>query len=240
MLLRFLLNLIKPSNKQLKCKNTKWYSRLHIWLYQMLLKQLLKTYLQYVVSDTVIVYDGRVKIVYEFKDTEFEDELARNKIAPKSEMTGYSLPISIQKRRSKKTCSYFKFKNLLSLYVDGENLSVIHDDTFSIEGTARGKCNCLSGDNYVLQSTIRIISSDNKQFAQGLSLQCQQSIPSDQHTIATQRQKKNKRSQNIFGKEVNISSITHKRNTETDTIKLTDDVRTKSIEKRGFDIDTSF
>lgn len=237
MLLRFLLNLIKPSNKQLK--NTEWYSRLHIWLYQLLLKQLLKTYLQYAVSDTIVIYDGRVKIVHEFKDPEFENELARNEIASKSEMAGYSLPISIQKRRSRTLYSYFKFSSLLSLYADGEDLSVIHDEAFSVEGTARGKCNCLTGDNYVLQSIIRITSSENEQFAQSLSPQQQQGIPSNQNTTATQRPKRNKRP-HIFGREENISSITQKRSSQTPTTKLTGDTGTESIEKRGFDIDTSF
>ena len=58
MLLRSLSNLIKPSNEQLRNKTNGQFTRLKIWLYQLLLRRLLKSYLHYAISDSIIINNG--------------------------------------------------------------------------------------------------------------------------------------------------------------------------------------
>ena len=81
MLFRVLLNILKPSNEQLRGETTG-----KIKMYHFLLRQLLKTYLHYAMSDIITIDNGNVKIVHEFRDLEFEDELIRNKIKFKSDL----------------------------------------------------------------------------------------------------------------------------------------------------------
>ena len=131
MWLRFLSDIIKSSNEQLRSKSNGKFTRLKIWLYQWLLRRLLKTYLHYAISDTVIINNGDIKIVHEFRDLGFESELVRNRIDFKSEMISHAIPVSMRKNKATRNFSYFNFKNLLSIYVDGKELFIKHDEEFS-------------------------------------------------------------------------------------------------------------
>ena len=239
MLLRCLSNLIKPSNEQLRNKTNGQFTRLKIWLYQLLLRRLLKTYLHYAISDSIIINNGDIKIVHEFRDLGFESELIRNRIGFKSDMISHSLPIMI--RKSKATCnfSFFNFKNLLSIYVDGKELFIKHDETFSIDGTVQGKIKCSTNDSCVSQSIIKILYQKN-------CLEPLNNIP-DQRTKLTsdkkhtnQRQRKTTTSPNIFEREREISPITTPKVSTADKTEIIHDIQPKAIEKKGFDIDTSF
>lgn len=239
MLLRFLSNLIKPSNEQLRNKTNGQFTRLKIWLYQLLLRRLLKSYLHYAISDSIVINNGDIKIVHEFRDLGFESELIRNRIGFKSDMISHSLPIMI--RKSKATCNFpfFNFKNLLSIYVDGNELFIKHDETFSIDGTVQGKIKCTTNDSCVSQSIIKILYQKN-------CLEPLNNTP-DQRTKLTsdkkptnQRQRKTAISPNIFDREREISPITTPKVSTADKTEIIYDNQPKAIEKRGFDIDTSF
>ena len=67
MLFRSLSNLIKPSNEQLRNKTNGQFTRLKIWLYQLLLRRLLKSYLHYAISDSIVINNGDIKIVHATK-----------------------------------------------------------------------------------------------------------------------------------------------------------------------------
>lgn len=239
MLLRFLSNLIKPSNEQLRNKTNGQFTRLKIWLYQLLLRWLLKTYLHYAISDSIVINNGDIKIVHEFRDLGFESELIRNRIGFKADMISHSLPIMIRKSKAIHNFSFFNFKNLLSIYVDGKELFIKHDEAFSIDGTVQGKIKCSTNDSCVSQSIIKILYQKN-------CLEPLNNIP-DQRTKLTsdkkptnQRQRKTTTSPNIFEREREISPITTPKVSTADKTEIIHDIQPKAIEKKGFDIDISF
>ena len=239
MLLRFLSNLIKPSNEQLKNKTNGQFTRLKIWLYQLLLRRLLKSYLHYAISDSIVINNGDIKIVHEFRDLGFESELIRNRIGFKSEMISHSLPILIRKSKAIRNFSFFNFKNLLSIYVDGKELFIKHDETFSIGGTVQGKIKCSTNDSCVSQSIIKILYQKN-------CLEPLDKIPNQPTKITpskkpkNQQQRKTAPSPNIFEREREISPITTPKVSTADKTEIIYDNQPKAIEKKGFDIDTSF
>ena len=239
MLLRSLSNLIKPSNEQLRNKTNGQFTRLKIWLYQLLLRRLLKSYLHYAISDSIVINNGDIKIVHEFRDLGFESELIRNRIGFKSDMISHSLPIMIRKSKAIHNFSFFNFKNLLSIYVDGKELFIKHDETFSIDGTVQGKIKCSTNDSCVSQSIIKILH--HKNYSEPLNNTPHQQtklIPDTKPT--NQRQMKPAASPNIFEREREISPITTPKISTADKTERTYDNQPKAIEKKGFDIDTSF
>lgn len=239
MLLRFLSNLIKPSNEQLRNKTNGQFTRLKIWLYQLLLRHLLKSYLHYAISDSIIINNRDIKIVHEFRDLGFESELIRNRIGFKSDMISHSLPIMIQKSKAIRNFSFFNFKNLLSIYVDGKELFIKHDKTFSIDGTVLGKIKCSTNDSCVSQSIIEILYQKN-------CLEPLNNTPNQQTNLTpnkkptNQRQRKTATSPNIFERERGILPTTSKKVLTADKTEIIYDNQPKAIEKKGFDIDTSF
>lgn len=239
MLVKCLLYFIKPSNEQLRNKTNGQFTRLKIWLYQLLLRWLLKTYLHYAISDSIIINNGDIKIVHEFRDLGFENELIRNKIGFKAEMINHSTPILIRKSKAIHNFSFFNFKNLLSIYVDGKELFIKHDETFSIDGTVQGKIKCSTNDSCVSQSIIKILYQKN-------CLEPLNNIPDQRTKLSSdkkptnQRQRKTTTSPNIFEREREISPITTPKVSTDDKTEIIHDIQPKAIEKKGFDIDTSF
>lgn len=237
MLLRFLSNLIKPTNEQLRSKTNGKLARLKIWLYQLLLRRLLKTYLHYAISDSIVINNGDIKIVHEFRDLGFENELIRNKIGFKPEMISHSIPILMRKGKASHYFSYFNFKDLLSVYVDGKELFIKHDEAFSIDGTIDGKLKCSSRDCMFSQSVINVLSS---------CAQTQANVPfytnadkSSKDTVS-RRKPQQRIAKPIFGRDRDDLTIAPVAVSRTDERKTVCDNQPKAIEKKGFDIDTSF
>lgn len=239
MLLRFLSNIIKPSNEQLRNKTNGQFTRLKIWLYQLLLRRLLKSYLHYAISDSIVINNGDIKIVHEFRDLGFESELIRNRIGFKSDMISHSLPIMIRKSKAIRNFSFFNFKNLLSIYVDGKELFIKHDETFSIDGTVEGKIKCSINSDCISQSIIKILHQKNCIEPLNNTL-CQQTKLTPDKKSTNQRQRKIATSTNIFERERGISPITTPKLSTADKTEIIYDNQPKAIEKKGFDIDTSF
>ena len=239
MLLRSLSYLIKPSNEQLRNKTNGQFTRLKIRLYQLLLRRLLKSYLHYAISDSIVINNGDIKIVHEFRDLGFESELIRNRIGFKSDMISHSLPIMIRKSKATRNFSFFNFKNLLSIYVDGKELFIKHDETFSIDGTVQGKIKCSTNDSCVSQSIIKILYQKNCIEPLNIIPVQRTKLTSDK-TPTNQRQRKTTTSPNIFEREREMSSITTPKVSTADKTEIIHDIQPKAIEKKGFDIDTSF
>lgn len=239
MLLRFLSNIIKPSNEQLRNKTNGQFTRLKIWLYQLLLRRLLKSYLHYAISDSIVINNGDIKIVHEFRDLGFESELIRNRIGFKSDMISHSLPIMIRKSKAIRNFSFFNFKNLLSIYVDGKELFIKHDETFSIDGTVEGKIKCSINSDCISQSIIKILHQKNCIEPLNNTLRQQTKLTPDKKST-NQRQRKIATSTNIFERERGISPITTPKLSTADKTEIIYDNQPKAIEKKGFDIDTSF
>lgn len=239
MLIRLLLNLTKPSNEQLRCKNVGQFLALKIWLYQLLLRRLLKTYLHYAISDTIIINNGNIKIVHEFRDLGFESELVRNNINFKADITSHSTPLFIQKNNSIRYFHFFKFKSLVSLYIGGKELFIKHDEAYSIDGTLKGKLKCPSKNNCLSQAIIDILSSQNSIESLNKATHQPTKLPNNNRPLNL-RQRKKDISQNIFEREKEILPITVPKSFKTRKADINEYNHSKTIEKKGFDIDTSF
>lgn len=239
MFLRIILNIIKPSNEQLRNKTNGQFTRLKIWLYQLLLRRLLKSYLHYAISDSIVINNGDIKIVHEFRDLGFESELIRNRIGFKSDMISHSLPIMIRKSKATRNFSFFNFKNLLSIYVDGKELFIKHDEALSIDGTIMGKLQCSPNKGCIFQSIITIMQQQNSIEYLNNKIHQQAKLTFDKKST-NQRQRKIVTSPNIFEREREISPITTPKVSTADKTEITYDNQPKAIEKKGFDIDTSF
>lgn len=238
MFLKYIFSLIKPSNEQLRNKTNGQFTRLKIWLYQLLLRRLLKSYLHYAISDSIVINNGDIKIVHEFRDLGFESELIRNRIGFKSDMISHSLPILIRKSKAIRNFSFFNFKNLLSIYVDEKELFIKHDELFSIDGTVQGKVKCSINDSCIAQSIIKILH--HKNYLEPLNNTPNQQTKLTPNKNTNQRQRKTATSPNIFEREKEISPITAPKVSIADKTEIIHDIQPKTIEKKGFDIDTSF
>lgn len=159
MFLRFLLYILKPTNEQLKVKLPNGFLSFKIAAYRFFLRRLLKTYLHYAQSDTVVVDKGRVKVVHQYRDEAFESELRRNKIDFELKMSAWSLPLSVRKSDGKWCLGFFKFKDRLSVYVDGKELHIRHDDCFSIDGTTPVKVKGCLGRSFMCKSQVEFVST---------------------------------------------------------------------------------
>ena len=103
MFLRLFMLIIKPSDKILKSRSNGALNTFRIELYDFILKRLLKSYSHYAISDTVLIESKGVKLIHEYRDMEFENELSRNKISfLPSDRTGNRrfLPIACQESKA--------------------------------------------------------------------------------------------------------------------------------------------
>lgn len=159
MFLRFLMRLIKPTNEQLRnVKGNNRLSRYTLKLYQWLLGRLQKSYLHYAISDTIIQENSRIKIIHEFRDIEFENELKRNGIDIRPHMLATTFPINARKNKRKIWYGYFRFKDLLSIYINDKELFVKHDSSFSTSGTTLATVKKSSSSDIIDRCVIELFS----------------------------------------------------------------------------------
>lgn len=159
-ILRIIMWLLKPSNERVKNLNgNSWLTRFTIRVYRSLLSRLQKSYLYYAISDTVLLDGGRIKIVHEFRDLEFEDELKRNGIDIQPHMLTTALPLYATKSKRSVRFYYFRFKNVLSMYVDDKELFIKHDSDISIDGTVLADVKKSSTSDIICRSMIELKTS---------------------------------------------------------------------------------
>ena len=242
MLLRFFLKVVKPTNEQLrKSKDSGWLSQTTLKVYQWFLSILQKTYLHYAISDTVVLENGRIKIIHESRDIEFENELKRNGIDIRLHMLTTSMPFNAHKKRKGLWYKYFKFSDLISIYVDDKELFIKHDTSFSISGTMRARLKTSSPSDILYGSVIEVIpilypkNYDQKIVVPQKRHQQEPIQPSSDKGRKNDKAKQTRRV-NIFGNDIlPTPKVTFGNNIEEDKTK-----EPVSIEKKGFKIDTSF
>lgn len=210
MLIRAFIHIIRPSNEQLR--NTKnWLSRFIIKVYQYLLSLLKKSYLHYAISDTILLDNGNIKIIHEFRDLEFESELKRNGVDIRPLMLSTSIPVNAVKSKRCIWYSYFKFKDLLSIYVNNVELFIKHDSSISINGNMFANIKKSSSSDIICRSTI-------------------------EQTV----EKKHKHSQLQRGNQFSKDTIPPHNNIKPQKNSESIDIKPIFIERHGFDIDTTF
>lgn len=243
MLLRVLLYLIKPSDEQLQRRNNGWFIETTIWLYERLLRRLLRSYIHYAIYDTILLDGGRIKVVHEYRDLEFESELRRNRVALKDDVVSQSLPLVKPKSRSKRYFGYFKFKSKLSLYANGKELFISHDDNYSVDGTLRSKVRSSVKDEAMIHSIIKGASSYFKESTpkEQRETKEEQPTPIPIPTKMPQRKPKSpKRSSGMFDLDRDVVPITPRQESEPKQPEVIVEPQPETIEKRGFEIDISF
>lgn len=240
MFFRFLFWLLKPSDGLLRRRSLTLFERVRLSLYRFLLKQLLKTYSHYAISDTILIDGGRIKIVHEYRDPGFENELVRNKIDFKSRMEAVPFPVNERKSKTERHFGYFNFKNLLSLYIDGNELFVKHDGNHSIDGAVKCKVKHAIPVAGISQSVIEVLSSFSAVSAHSAATTLGRERLPLGSTPAKPAVKPKRILKNIFNREKEIQSVTLPDvKPQTPPVAVPANEPSK-IEKKGFDIDTSF
>ena len=242
MLLRFFLKVVKPTNEQLRRPNdSSWLSKATLNVYQWFLSILQKTYLYYAISDTVVLEKGRIKIIHESRDIEFENELKRNGIDIRLHMLTTSMPFNAHKKRKGLWYKYFRFSDLVSVYIDDKELFIKHDSFFSISGTMQASLKTSSPSDILYGSVMEVIpilfpkNYDQTIVASQKRHQQEPVRPSSDNGGKNDKAKQTRRV-NMFGNDIlPTPKVTSGNNIEEDKTK-----EPVSIEKKGFKIDTSF
>lgn len=240
-ILRIIMWLLKPSNERLNNANS-WLTRFTIRVYRSLLSQLQKSYLHYAISDTVLLADGRIKIVHEFRDLEFESELKRNGIDIQSHMLTTTIPLYATKSKRSASFNYFRFKNLLSIYVDDKELFIKHDSAISIDGTVFADVKKSSFSDVICRSIIDLKTSQWQSYtsssADTNSAERREHTSNESNQKSGTIEKKSNKLQrsNLFGEDTIFVHSSKFQEAPVNTQK-TDPV---VIEKYGFEIDATF
>lgn len=242
MLLRLFLKVVKPTDEQLrKSKDRSWFSQTTLNVYQWFLSILQKTYLYYAISDTVVLDNGRIKIIHECRDIEFENELKRNGIDICLHMQTTSMPFNVQKKRKGLWYKYFRFSNLVSVYIDDKKLFIKHDSFFSISGTMRARLKTSSPSDILYGSVMEVIpllspKSDDQTIVVPRKRPQQETIQPSSDKGRKNDKAKQTRRVNIFSNDIlPTPKVTAVNEIEEDKTK-----EPVPIEKKGFKIDTSF
>lgn len=252
MLLRLLLKLIKPTNEQLRKSSCGKFTEFKIRIYQSALKKLLKAYTHYAISDTVTIGNRNIKIVHEYRDLEFENELIRNRIKFKPGLETATMPSVTRKSSVKRHFGYFRFKDLLSIYVGDKELFVKHDDTHSIDGTVKGRIRCSCDSSCTAQSVIDILLAEKVERTQPMPravVRPRKVEETSDFPASTAKEKprqpQGNATRSIFGRENEKAPAPRKQAarkpvTEKPAQPEATEIKPPVIEKRGFDIDASF
>lgn len=220
MILRLIMMVIRPSDTLLKKRKLNRFNSYRVWWYQYILKLLLKSYSHYAVCDVIEIPDIGVTLRHEFRDLEFESELRRNKILFLPKLENVVLPLTLKKSKRRSNFSYFKFVDKLSFSINGKNLCISHDDVLSINCGISNKFKCNRNVGGLASSYIEIINSRMKP-----------KPSSDIKEVVSETSVK-----------VPMTGLFDK---EKEVVKKVDaqdksNVKTLTIGKVGFDIDTTF
>ncbi len=213
----------------MKNKSNGTLRRMCIRLYQSILKWLLKSYRHYAISDTISLDGGRIKIIHEFRDLEFENELVRNGIDVRPHLLSCEMCFAHSKGNRTGCFKYFKWKDLKSIYIDDKELFIKHDYSLSINGNVTGKIKSSSSEDIIIRSITEL-----------------KTIKKDQQAQATQEKKESESvPQNKTNKRPNNGLFRGERIQKRERPQNSTGVRTppeeeQRITKRGFEIDTTF
>lgn len=229
-MLKLLVHLLKPSNEWLKGETNGTFIRMYIRLYQSILKWLLKSYRHYAISDTVLIDSGRIKVVHEFLDPEFENELRRNNIDVRQHMIVREMPFSSLKSKHDYCFKYFKWKDCKSIYIDDKELFIKHDDFLSINGNVAANVQSSSIEDIIVSSIIKLQRIKKEPQNQTL----QESI----EVKSVPQNKRNKCPNHSLFRGERIHERKKPQNA-TEVLSRPEDEEQR-ITKRGFEIDTTF
>ncbi len=126
--------LLRPVDSKLRMRKPGFWVRIHVSLYKAALKRLQKSYRYYAVYDVVSLDGGAVKLVHEYRDLAFENELLRNKIIDGKSQGAGELVHKVERKGSRFLFRYFDFVDILTIYADGKEIRIRRDECLSVDG----------------------------------------------------------------------------------------------------------
>ncbi len=267
--LRIITNILKPTEEQLKNKKPGELLRLRISLYRAILRYLIKVYSHYAVCDTFTIGNGAIKVIHEYRDVEFENELIRNKIDTKAHLSQVSIPACAAKKNNKAFFSYFKYKDVLRVYVGDKELEITHGNDVLVSSTMDVKLLQSTCEDILCRNTVSIsrdvLSLLTKKKQQPLFIEAEEKI-TDEGTRRVEKKESvkktpSRRKRGLFTRDVmdaglmpvNLMELEAEQEIPSDRRTGTSNNKKEIVEeppttipepqpikKRGFDIDTSF
>lgn len=239
------MTLLSPSDALLKRKSCSALSRFRISLYRSILKSLRKSYSHYAICDSIDVDGGDIKLIHEYRDLKFERELARNRIEYKVGFQGEASPMKIGKSKRKLWFNYFSFTDTIRIDINGKAFVIKHGDYHEISGSIKSKIKHSS--DIISRAEIELILPKILNSRPKVeSVWQDESVGGNSKKITIKERETKKRvrigSENLFNREVILTRETKLTEDTTDTLSLgqMQVEPTPTIEKRGFEIDTTF
>lgn len=240
MLIKLFMKILKPSDRELRRKVRGRFCNIRICFYQFMLKRLLRAYAHYAISDSVGISEGNIKVIHEFRDLGFECELARNKIDFKPQMSSATLPYMRSRSKLKRFFRFFDFEDMFKVYMDGKELCVRRGQSYVIKGSMRTKVKCSSAEMGLSQTLIEILASRGKPKPEPKS-----EPKPEPKSEPGPKPGPRKPWKNIFDKDKDIIRRVpvppkEENAEEIETAGPTPPQEPEVIEKKGFEIDTTF
>lgn len=231
MSLHLLLKLLRPDDGLLRRKSPGKAGTCRIWLYQRLLKHLSKSYFHYAKSDVITLEADDVKVVHEYRDREFETELRRNRIDFQLKPKTVSFPFFGAGVRQKSHFTCFNFKDSLVLHVGSRSVTVLHEDVYSVDGSLKCRVRCSEDRCGLTEITVEVASYGRKKLKEDNLPELTSSRNERQPDF---RKKTSARKRGIFSRETPVSVV------DIHVVETEPEDAPTLIEKRGFEIDSSF
>lgn len=236
MLIKLFMKILKPSDRELRRKVRGRFCNIRICFYQFMLKRLLRAYAHYAISDSVGISEGNIKVIHEFRDLGFECELARNKIDFKPHMSSVAIPSIRSRSRVKRYFRFFDFEDTFKVYIDGKELCVRRGQSHVIKGSMRTRVKCSSAEMGLSQTVIEILAIRGKVKPEPKPGPKPMPLP---------KPGPRKPWKNIFDKDKEIIRRVpvppkEENAEEIETAGPTPPQEPEVIEKKGFEIDTTF
>ncbi len=136
-LFSILLYVLRPQESVWRRRKLTGADRLQVSMYRWLLKRGLKAYRNFAVSDVVSCAGGRMKIIHEYRDLEFEGMLRTAKVATPLSYKAALCPFESNVGRGKHGWKWFNFTDTLIVEIDGQKVNVEHGELYKVYSSAK-------------------------------------------------------------------------------------------------------
>lgn len=261
-LFSLLILVLRPNESIWRRRKLTSGEQLRVSLYRWILMRGKKAYRRLAVSDVISMSGGRVKVVHEYRDLEFERKLKEAKIAVPHSYKAAVYPFESVTRSRQRGWKWFNFTDTLSVEIDGQKVSVEHGELYKVCGSAKATAK-RTGPDDVLDATFltMAVSLAKSSAVRQSNRSAQQSGQSSQQSGSTSQQprpmKKGKglvgvEGRGVFGKnprpDLNLQQEVEPETVDSGSVQSVPEVPAQVpskqppviISKRGLDIDTSF
>ena len=158
-----LISLIRPADEVLRKRKLTVSQRFRLWLYRFMLKRNLRMYRRYAVSDKVAMDNGRVVVVHELRDLEFEKEIIKAGVANRIVLKVAAAPFDYKPGPVSLAWHRFHFTDTLKVIVDGREVLVEHGESFKVTTTkSKFSAKRASFEDYLVALELKETSASKK------------------------------------------------------------------------------